>query len=512
MSSPELEPFRRSWSGTGRSTAAYSNRASQAFTNLRYSIRSMGSDVAKSISEGVQQVTTELVRIKDELTAMTFGLEDRLRQSRACTENLLIYVKLVNTFSLLGVLLMVWENEILFANDNKGDWRTNTIKCFITITSIIAVYFLYAYYRTRLEVVRLRGSRLIEDASLPTKTIRDAIFEFLYLMVHPIPFVDHQMTFYALTGKSLTYNLDNILGAIMLFRVYLLYRTVKFSIGFHKRTIELYGKLGKVHISSSLSVKAMLYLYPMVFLAISIAFNMFFASYGVRLCEHNNLATAHHYYAESIWLIFLSITTIGYGDVTVQTYCGRSFVFLGWVWGTINTALFISVTKRLLLLGFSQVRVVTFLTKDEAINEVRHEAAKAIQEVWKYSRIRKPTSAHKKRYQSAVLHWRRVRRRISQQIEHLENANYTEPLVTKSLSRIRYISSIVDETEVRIDTIEGLVNEYIRLEESMKVDTEQEPPISAHGIVVENVSPFSRPSITARSVSTLRGIADAENE
>ena len=76
-----------------------------------------------------------------------------------------------------------------------------------------------------------------------------------------------------------------------------------------------------------------------------------------------SLANAATNYANAVWLIFITTTTVGYGDYYPQTPLGRIIVLFVAIWGTLIVSIMVVVVSNTLRMEKSQLRTSKLLNK-----------------------------------------------------------------------------------------------------------------------------------------------------
>jgi hypothetical protein len=107
-------------------------------------------------------------------------------------------------------------------------------------------------------------------------------------------------------------------------RLYLLCRFIMFhSHLFRDTSSQSLGFLNQVTINFSFLIRAYLDQWPIRTLLTICLFLFFMGSWSLRVCNYNSDFT-HLSMLDSMWLFIVTFTTVGYGDLTPSTYCGRS--------------------------------------------------------------------------------------------------------------------------------------------------------------------------------------------
>eukprot|EP00002_Diphylleia_rotans_P018464 TRINITY_DN3576_c0_g1_i1.p1 TRINITY_DN3576_c0_g1~~TRINITY_DN3576_c0_g1_i1.p1 ORF type:complete len:191 (+),score=23.85 TRINITY_DN3576_c0_g1_i1:250-822(+) len=155
--------------------------------------------------------------------------------------------------------------------------------------------------------------------------------------------------------------------------------------------------------------------------------------------------------------MFVTIATIGYGDITAKTYCGRTVVIIGSVWGVVTTALLIGIVDQALKLSYSQMRVVNLLASDKWRSELRESAATVVQRIWRLRKMKHKPWHKKQRAITALYSWRKLRRKYQIFLDRCDNGSQSDPILETIHSETQILSDHVLNMNERIDQIENLL-------------------------------------------------------
>jgi drug/metabolite transporter superfamily protein YnfA len=86
---------------------------------------------------------------------------------------------------------------------------------------------------------------------------------------------------------------------------------------------------------------------------------------------------------DSLWLLLVTMTTVGYGDVTPENHFGRMFAVIGAVTGVLGTAFLVAFVSERLRLTKAEEKVVSLMSKDRLRRVLKECAARAIQASWR---------------------------------------------------------------------------------------------------------------------------------
>lgn len=109
--------------------------------------------------------------------------------------------------------------------------------------------------------------------------------------------------------------------------------------------------MSNIEINDNLLIRTWLNENPAETLFIAFGLVIFLSSYCVYVFERKNSflkylngkVSDQNYYPDYIWLIFISILTVGYGDLYPETHGGRSIALLASLSGLVLSATLVGV-------------------------------------------------------------------------------------------------------------------------------------------------------------------------
>ena len=87
------------------------------------------------------------------------------------------------------------------------------------------------------------------------------------------------------------------------------------------------GALNRIHFNFRFIFKSLMNLYPEYVLTILTVFLFIWASWAFRACEMYH-GEKHRNFFNSMWLIAITFLSVGYGDITPISYCGRGIAVI----------------------------------------------------------------------------------------------------------------------------------------------------------------------------------------
>ncbi|GMF11509.1 unnamed protein product [Phytophthora lilii] len=251
------------------------------------------------------------------------------------------------------------------------------LRVLITFSTALMLYYIYLYYAAECEVMKLKNIMPPKATLLSSSLRRALIFEMVVLGVHPFPGIEDVDPKWP--------QLVVATSLLMFTRVALVVRVVQFRNSFNSSNGWFIGALTNVDFTATFFMKSTLKNHPTSCLMASFAALGFVAGYALYVAERFLCAFKEDSCCEpmklgdALWMLIITILTIGYGDVVPRTTLGRSIAVSAGIFGTLSTAVTIAVMSNYLVLTRSEHKVNAFLKKDENRRLINDHAARALQ-------------------------------------------------------------------------------------------------------------------------------------
>uniref|UniRef100_A0A671QC87 Potassium intermediate/small conductance calcium-activated channel, subfamily N, member 4 n=1 Tax=Sinocyclocheilus anshuiensis TaxID=1608454 RepID=A0A671QC87_9TELE len=158
--------------------------------------------------------------------------------------------------------------------------------------------------------------------------------------------------------KEVMLDVELLLSALMFLRLYLVHRAVllhsKVLLSASYRSI---GSLNNINFSFRFVLKVLMNKYPARTLLVFIMFFWLSAAWMLRLCERYRACGMD----TALWLIAITFLTVGYGDVSPHTSCGKVVCLFTGVMGVACTAMLVAVMTKKLALNKGEKHVHFFM-------------------------------------------------------------------------------------------------------------------------------------------------------
>lgn len=342
------------------------------------------------------------------------------------------------------------------ANHDDEDSYTDLCRLLSILLSLGQISLVFHYHRTRLKIKSpLTRSNFPENApQLDRKVLFAEVL--LHCVVLP-PRVNVSWKLFQL-GTYATLELSDVVFALGLARIYHLFRAIYWMSGLNSRKARFYSSLEGVEDCQGFVWRSFIKKY--IFLTFLLAWGALNITGGLMLRTFDHSVPGNK--ADTLWSAFWSIvvseTAIGYGDVTPLTHIGRLAIISSIACGMALYAYAIMNVHRNMELNSRQHSLYGAIHYAESYKRLRQPAAVLVQRWWKYERNRalglpsldslarfnfhirtfrlmrrKFLSLQTPLLTQAIIHFEKeVKRRLLEELAHLEDIQSVENLVTST--------------------------------------------------------------------------------
>jgi len=273
------------------------------------------------------------------------------------------------------------------------------LKISTVVTTIIAVIFMLKYYEAIVALKRLSGVLLPPGLSLHSLrgagVINKLAWDVLFLIPQPIPFVDFDVHVWDQgLGRESVYNLDTLLLCLMFLRASFMPRFYGECISdLSSETAMAIGRLNKLTIDSTFIMK---YVIANSLQVVSVLFliQIMIFSYLMMCAERPTENGALRHYANCLWLVIITMTTVGYGDEYPSTMLGRIVSVLASLSAVIMLAIVINLVVSKLSLTRQESKVIDVMDNIQLRHDIKEKAAVLLQR-WFRTHLKHAATAKK---------------------------------------------------------------------------------------------------------------------
>lgn len=141
-------------------------------------------------------------------------------------------------------------------------------------------------------------------------------------------------------------------------------------------------RIHKMEYSNIFLVKIHIKKQPIRFFILIFSSTVAIFSFVIRLCELS-LAVAQpdlgfESFMITLWMVIVTLTTVGYGDYSPKTMPGRFLGFILCIWGIVEISIIVVVLFELLVLNYSESQALYLFNKLEKGNKLKDRATQSI--------------------------------------------------------------------------------------------------------------------------------------
>ncbi|XP_072176704.1 uncharacterized protein [Diadema setosum] len=224
------------------------------------------------------------------------------------------------------------------------------MKSFVTSGSVLMCIILIIHYHFQCRYLII-VHQLPTNATVITSPLRNSfLLELLLCFVHVPPYFD------ALVPSELQLS--------VFLRLYLTARYMKeHNEMMRTKSTRFLASVLKTELTSGYLIKTFFLKRPFVMITICYILNLVGSGYLVFAMDRYDNPSHHNSFLDTVWMQAVTMTTLGFGDVTPDSLLGRAFVSFSAVCGIFLMALLISVIHEGLQLTQQEKRIIAYVER-----------------------------------------------------------------------------------------------------------------------------------------------------
>jgi hypothetical protein len=160
-----------------------------------------------------------------------------------------------------------------------------------------------------------------------------------------------------------------------------------------------------------------------------------------------------YYLADYAWFEAVTFFAIGYGDLKVETYCGRGLAIVTGIVGSIFSSLITVLMSQRMLLSLAEKRVNQVIAESKLANNYKNAAAKVLQSTWRVVRLKIRLRESSNPSKSIMLHLRLAQRTFLRSILDFRQCRWKLRLRMEEEDDVITIRRVICFLDVLIDSI-----------------------------------------------------------
>ena len=289
--------------------------------------------------------------------------------------------------SMVGLLIAVMENETRWSADSKGKSAqgiSTALKGIVVGSTFVTFFFLYQYYDAAISLRRLTGVRLGSGVSM--SSLRGAglfyqcLLEIAMHLPQPVPGLDTTLSVYNKgVGRNSVYDMDSILCVAMFVRMAYLPRFYGEVLSdLRSDAAQAISRLNAVVFDNTFVVKYVLANSLNCVVLLTALLIILFA-YMMMIFERPIDSGTLGNFANCVWLIIITMTTVGYGDEFPITVLGRCVAVMASLAAVVMLAISVNLVVSKLTLSRSEAKVMEVIDTISLRDDLREAAAVVVQ-------------------------------------------------------------------------------------------------------------------------------------
>ncbi|CAG9313150.1 unnamed protein product [Blepharisma stoltei] len=294
--------------------------------------------------------------------------------------------------ALIGVAIIMisyMENEIFFANGNKSTYLCTYLRVMEMAMALFSVMWIARRYYNVLTIKIVTFEESIYTTLLSSSLAKPMIIEMMINIWFSPPGYDRSFTV-SMMGYDMTYSWNSVFAFIILLRMYLCIRLFGHYSFYTKPKAERVCEMNGEQASSLFALKCFMqdashFGIALVFIIISLYWALL-----MRLAERNNRIYSNTpdvesrlvTLADNLWLVFVTTTTVGYGDIFPVTHPGRCIAVIACIIGNVYLGMLVVSLRKELEHSKEQHLAYAWITRKEIAEDVKKAAALAIRKAF----------------------------------------------------------------------------------------------------------------------------------
>ena len=295
---------------------------------------------------------------------------------------------LSSVFSVLGILTATMDYETSYsALRTPGNCLENPNKILRYATFLLTIMSVFLLFMRHYLKVRWYNIKLIKTKNFHKrikKVNKKKLFlEILLLCIFPYPGLIGSIRYKQSTLTEISEDYDNvaylcytyseILYFLMFIRIVFVLRTLFNYTPYQDKHARSYCLMYNTKANLRFSVKSMMKTHPLIMIYFSIFFSFLLFGLFVRIFERPFAPVSGKNYdsiQNAVWSSFVTMATIGYGDIYPTTLLGRGIILICAMWGAYEFSMVVFTLNNQLDLDLNQSKALCDIKETRAAGKV----------------------------------------------------------------------------------------------------------------------------------------------
>eukprot|EP00741_Cyanophora_paradoxa_P023075 tig00021537_g22285.t1 len=291
----------------------------------------------------------------------------------------------ISFLACLAVALQVVDVELYTRYDRGGDRVSVILRGLVSLCSAATVLLILVKTFLRHRAMRMEN-RFYRHTNIFSAGIGWIMLaEMATCAVHCPPLVRFHFTVeQVFTEEPGRYN-ESVLALAVFLRLYVLSKTLRDYSIVYRKGARLLNRGARVKLTLSYVFRASMDRHPLATVCGVLLGAMLVIAYWLLIFERP-YADKGYGYQSALWNTFISMTTVGFGDIFPKSYMGRAVLAVGIAIGLTLFAFLTGFIVEKARLGPRESAVVAALASRSSRKQYREAAATLVQTMWRWHR------------------------------------------------------------------------------------------------------------------------------
>ncbi|CAD8211313.1 unnamed protein product [Paramecium pentaurelia] len=310
------------------------------------------------------------------------GLEDG-KITKLQFRKFLMTEQICFVFNLMGLGLSVMQYDLEFEEEDED--ISSWLLWIIFISTLTLLVLTVLRYQQHMNWLKSRKQISQNDKIWQTEQWYPMLIELIIYCIIPYPFtIGMRVYFYNSFQDAMAYyHVNEILALIMITRTVFIFRTILAQTFWYSNRTQRVCNLYACEGNYMFVAKSLMRTSPYTSQFIALVSLICIFGYGVRICENplarndpanNNLGR----YANALWNIIITITTVGYGDFYTRTDLGRFVIFVVCILGIFVISVMVVTLINSLVISTLESHAITVLERIQLRQNLTQSASQVV--------------------------------------------------------------------------------------------------------------------------------------